>query len=145
MTRYERLAQIINDNDYKKIAEIGVWQGETYKYLTSNCKIDEYYAIDHDPKCDKIYGTNFMIMESVQASKQIQDEFLDLVFIDADHQRKSVHSDIINWFPKVRNGGMICGHDYDNPEHEGVRKAVDEIFNSSVMVDEDCFMWMVKK
>jgi len=54
-------------------------------------------------------------------------EKVDLVFIDADHSYSSVWTDITTWLPKIRKGGIICGHDYiqDIPE---VKKAVDEFF-----------------
>lgn len=47
---------------------------------------------------------------------------LDLVFIDASHAEEDVRSDIELWRPKVRQGGVLCGHDYG--VFEGVTKAV---------------------
>lgn len=37
---------------------------------------------------------------------------LDLVFIDAEHSFEAVTQDIGLWWPKVRGGGVLCGHDY---------------------------------
>jgi len=37
---------------------------------------------------------------------------LDFVYIDADHSYKSVKEDINAWAPKVREGGIVAGHDY---------------------------------
>lgn len=42
---------------------------------------------------------------------------MDLVFIDADHRYDHVVEDILAWYPKVKSGGIICGHDYDPPDH----------------------------
>jgi hypothetical protein len=36
---------------------------------------------------------------------------LDLVYIDANHQREFVTGDLIAWYPKVRSGGLLCGDD----------------------------------
>eukprot|EP00929_Paragymnodinium_shiwhaense_P072484 TRINITY_DN36791_c0_g1_i1.p1 TRINITY_DN36791_c0_g1~~TRINITY_DN36791_c0_g1_i1.p1 ORF type:complete len:433 (-),score=36.08 TRINITY_DN36791_c0_g1_i1:149-1447(-) len=38
----------------------------------------------------------------------------DFVFIDADHSYTSVQEDLAAWAPKVRKGGLVAGHDYDN-------------------------------
>ena len=39
---------------------------------------------------------------------------LDLVMIDADHSFESVTADLLAWLPKIRDGGVICGHDWKN-------------------------------
>ena len=51
---------------------------------------------------------------------------VDLVFIDADHRYEAVKADIEYWLPKVRKGGVICGHDYGT--FDGVKRATNEIF-----------------
>lgn len=55
---------------------------------------------------------------------------LDFVFIDGCHKYESVRDDVRAWWPKVRRGGIICGHDYggvgDRTGRFGVRRAVDE-------------------
>lgn len=49
---------------------------------------------------------------------------VDMVFIDGDHRYGCVRDDIKDWWPHVKRGGIICGHDY--PNFEGVRHAVNE-------------------
>lgn len=44
--------------------------------------------------------------------KTIQNESIDFVYIDGNHQYSSVKEDIINWIPKIKLGGVLCGHDY---------------------------------
>src|SRR6266481_2167623 len=62
--------------------------------------------------------------ESANYAKNVPDHSLDFVFIDGDHLYESVKLDIVSWLPKIRPGGVICGHDIDMP---GVRRAVDEM------------------
>jgi len=49
---------------------------------------------------------------SVDAAAWVANSSLDLVFIDADHGYEAVREDIRVWRPKVRNGGVLAGHDY---------------------------------
>lgn len=65
---------------------------------------------------------------SVQASRQFDDETLDFVFIDADHTYESVKADIAAWWPKVKPGGILAGHDFCD-EFPGVEQAVNEFFD----------------
>lgn len=50
---------------------------------------------------------------------------LDFVFLDADHSYRGTREAIWLWSTHVRDGGLICGHDYRR-SYPGVIKAVDE-------------------
>jgi len=67
-------------------------------------------------------------MKSLEAVLMIPDISLDFVFIDAMHTYEAVKEDIRAWFPKIRSGGIVAGHDYS---WDGVKKAVDEFELSS--------------
>lgn len=43
----------------------------------------------------------------------IADESADFIFIDADHRYTHIRNDILNWYPKLKRGGLICGHDFE--------------------------------
>jgi hypothetical protein len=73
---------------------------------------------------------NILKMSSEEASKKFESKTLDFVFIDADHSFKCINSDIINWLPKIKPGGVIGGHDF---LYASVKKAVDLHFK-----DYDC-------
>jgi hypothetical protein len=49
---------------------------------------------------------------SEKASDMFVDESLDFVYIDANHAYDYVVQDIELWYPKVKPGGYLCGHDY---------------------------------
>lgn len=68
---------------------------------------------------------------SHQAALDFENESLDFVFIDAAHDYESVKLDIQSWFPKVKNGGVIAGHDINWP---GVQLAVEEHIEKHITV-----------
>ncbi|MDP6794098.1 MAG: class I SAM-dependent methyltransferase [Verrucomicrobiota bacterium] len=51
-------------------------------------------------------------MTSEQAASVMSDNTLDFCYIDADHRYEAAKQDIDLWLPKVKSGGIICGHDY---------------------------------
>ena len=71
---------------------------------------------------------------SVEAAKRVPDGSLDFVYIDARHDYDSVLEDLEAWFPKLRPGGLMAGHDYADGEFRqgvfGVKSAVDEFFGA---------------
>lgn len=82
----------------------------------------------------KTYGDRCRIlrMTSVEAAKVVNDTWIDMVFIDANHSYESVKSDIEAWTPLVRVGRIIGGHDYDHPRYPGVKRAVVEAFGTPI-------------
>jgi hypothetical protein len=68
-------------------------------------------------------------MTGAEAAARIPHHALDFVYLDARHDRAAVAEDLEAWFPKLRPGGSLAGHDYIdgtfvNGEF-GVRSAVD--------------------
>ena len=55
------------------------------------------------------------------------DNSLDFVYIDALHDFDSVYRDVSLWYPKVKIGGIISGHDF-SPSWPGVMQAVNTFF-----------------
>lgn len=68
----------------------------------------------------------------------------DIVFIDAGHDYENALADIRAWWPLVREGGYLCGHDYQH-KFPGVMRAVAESFPlMRVAVCPDS-VWVVRK
>lgn len=63
--------------------------------------------------------------DSVEMANKVPDDTLVLVYIDADHSYEGVTRDIRAWIPKLRSGGVMAFHDYENPAY-GVKKAVQD-------------------
>lgn len=45
-------------------------------------------------------------------------EKFDLIFVDGDHSKTGIQTDVEAWLPLLKEGGLICGHDYYK-ENEG--------------------------
>jgi len=58
-------------------------------------------------------GPRFTLLResSADAANELEDGFYDFVFIDADHSMKAVLNDLDHYYPKVKKGGIIAGHD----------------------------------
>lgn len=68
-------------------------------------------------------------MLTQDAAGQLPADFFDLVFIDADHRYEGIKFDIVHYAPKVKPGGLLCGHDY-NKNWPGVVQAVRELLTA---------------
>jgi hypothetical protein len=149
-----------------KFVEVGSWKGKSSAFMAveiANSQKDiEFICIDtwegsvehqnfkelknlHD-----IFKSNMKPLEkyyrsikskSLDAVNSFPDQSLDFVFIDASHEYEDVKNDIIAWFPKVKVGGVLAGHDYyeNNDFAPGVKMAVNEIFRD-FETSENCFI-----
>ncbi len=123
----------------------GVYRCDMGEPLLSQDKLDQLYARILQEM--RRYGdrVRFIRKSSVEASHEVEDRSLDLVFIDAVHLYENVKEDIASWWPKVRNTGIIAGDDYHD-QFEGVIAAVNESFPPSVLrVDPSSHVWYVMK
>lgn len=81
------------------------------------------------------------------AANDFADHSLDFVFIDADHGYEGCKRDIEAWVNKVKPGGLLCGHDYENTDFPkfGVTKAVNEFVSSRQLTVDlgSNFTWFV--
>ena len=103
-----------NDDFYN--SQYGLYNGDEKNIETLFDKTIEPYT----DRATKIKNT------SVNASKTFDDYSLDMVYIDADHKYESVTEDIACWLPKIKQNGIICGHDYIG--YRGVYDAVSNKF-----------------
>ncbi len=72
-------------------------------------------------------NVDFIYKASKKACKQFEDNTLDFVYIDANHSFKHVFEDIDCWYPKVVDGGVIGGHDFDTKHNDVILAVLDFI------------------
>lgn len=131
------------------------WPSET-SYGSLHGKIGKMSQLEwngiYDEAIAKVPSNcRFLHESSEQAQAQFPDLFFDFIYIDADHSYEGVKSDLELWYPKVRENGLIAGHDYDGKWDKrgiwGVRRAVDEFFaerGQTVMVRKGLVWGCVK-
>lgn len=150
--------------------EIGSWQGlSTSAIAELVCPLEGHlYCVDHwlgslaepnelkaarEKDMFQIFKSNMtslgywervhpLVMSSMDAVRIFRDETADMVFIDANHSYEEVLNDITGWLPKVKRGGIICGHDYDKG-HSGVMRAVVELLKD-FQVMPSCIWYKVR-
>jgi hypothetical protein len=133
--------------------EIGTWKGQSSAFLAveiinsgkdikldcidnfTGSVIEPGQMYDRDNQAGKLYDVFVNNMkpveghytaikgDSAETASLYEDESLDFVFIDASHDYESFKKDLFAWFPKVKIGGMISGHDFADA-YQGIVKAV---------------------
>lgn len=140
------IASLVEENGFILGAELGVKEGKTLETILaySECcmiavdtwaprsnELESYDNWDFGAFEEQVrqvaahYPGRVTIIQSSthEAAKEVA--YLDFVFIDADHSHEGVRADIRDWSPKVREGGLVIGHDWDWPS---VRRAAEEAF-----------------
>ena len=85
-----------------------------------------------------------------EAAELINDNSLEFVFLDAAHSYRDTMEQILWYLPKVREGGLVTGHDYGYPRagYEVVAQAVDaaaRFFRAELHVDKASYVWWWRK
>lgn len=102
----------------------------------------EWHYVQTSKKMREYPQYTLLRMKSHEASIFFPDEYLDFVYIDGDHKYEEVKRDIECWFPKVKKGGCIGGHDYGKKNYLGVRRAVKESFGDFVITIPSVTVWL---
>ncbi len=103
-------------------------------------KLVSYHRQKFSGHKDKIV---FYEMDSIEASKKVEDKSLDFIFIDSYCSFEQAKDDIKVWYPKVKDGGIFAGHDWNMPL---VRLAVtkfreNENIKSRMSTYDDTWIW----
>jgi hypothetical protein len=75
---------------------------------------------------------------SLDAAAQFEDGYFDWIYVDALHTYEGARDDLRAFYPKVKDSGFICGHDYANhPTAQEMSFGVVEAVNEFVR-EYDC-------
>ena len=99
------IKQLYLIDPYDSYVEKGIFWKTKYKdiYKEVRKKFEKYKV-----------KVKFIKRKSIDAIELIPNR-LDFVYIDGNHTFKAVKKDIESYYPKVKNGGIIGGHDFDSP------------------------------
>lgn len=80
---------------------------------------------------------------SDDAAEDFTESSMDFIFIDGLHTYEQVLKDCQNYYPKLKSGGLFCGHDFS--AIEGVQKAVKQFANTAnrsiSLAHQDIWYW----
>jgi len=135
--------------------EIGCYTGESAEIGALFLK--QLYCVDpweggrsrHEPEFDlrlaRFANVIKMKTTSHDAATKFANSSIDILYLDGRHDYGNVRQDILDWFPKVRMGGHVSGHDYNEGKlHAGLVRAVNEVLGKPEMTFCDS-SWMFRK
>jgi glycosyltransferase involved in cell wall biosynthesis len=130
------ISKLIGLMGLKKGAEVGVSRGEHSEVMLQNipgCELlcvdswdGEYWGKHYEDAQKRLapYNATLIRKPSLEAARDVPLLSLDFVYIDASHDVDNVMLDLIVWSRRVKQGGIVAGHDYDHPHRRGVIPAV---------------------
>jgi hypothetical protein len=148
-------------------AEIGVGFGSNAKNILRTLNMKTLYLIDpyipynngYTPNPENLLSgirivrkelatlpnVKFIQKTSEDAVNDVPDN-LDFCYIDGNHSYTFVKKDIENYFPKIRSGGIIGGHDFNASYIEVCKAVIDfaEQFQLRINGERDDW-WIIKK
>ena len=146
--------------------EVGTWKGMSAAFMAveiinsgKNIKFDcidtwDFVESQQDISKELFIGLYDTFLKNIEPVKHVitpikslswdgaryyNDNSLDFIFIDAAHDYESVKKDINAWYPKLKKGGIIAGHDSWCLD---VQQAVNEFFQDKPMhYNEGCWIY----
>lgn len=111
---------------------------EDNKYSSYN-NFDMSILVQREFKTNTRFFNNIRLLKeySYNTVDSFVDNSIDFIYIDAEHTYEAVKQDLELYLPKLKDGGIIGGHDYHTERWPGVVKAVNEILGEPDFVFDD--------
>lgn len=130
----------------KRLIGIDIWADDGNVKVTegmNQAKMDSNYQDALKIK-DLHPSVEYIKDYTYNAVYKFEDNYFDFVYIDADHSYEGCKNDLNQWWPKVKTGGIISGHDYFEvtaPAYKfGVIEAVNEFRVENKISDDDFYV-----
>ena len=138
-TRMDLPKLLDNEPGFHRGIELGVQSGKySYWTLTQWTNCTEYHLVDlwghqenyedvanvDQAKQEKLYQNTLRDLKEYKEKlhvcrnftsvcvKSYEDEYFDYIYVDARHDFKGVWEDLVAYWPKLKVGGIMAGHDY---------------------------------
>ena len=115
----------ILDNWSGSLFMVDVWRPlsqEEYDDQSNHANHADAYSVAMDNTREHAERAHMLRCKGEIAANLFPDGSLDFVYIDANHTYEAVTEDIALWYPKVKKGGILAGHDYVKLRYdEGVK------------------------
>jgi hypothetical protein len=171
---HDKIPNIINEYGYKIGVEIGVAYGGHSESILKNTNIEKLYGIDPyfnyegyegDGQCKEqdvmddiydfvkkrlsFYDERYELIRELSnvGVEKFSDNSLDFVYIDGNHFEEYFKQDVNDWWPKIKEGGVLCGHDYDHYLFPEITNYVN-FFSKNLNLELfklGTHVWMIKK
>lgn len=105
---------LLDSNPNLKLSCVDPWIPEAYEPDTYVNEKQEYFNTCYEETKERLKGLNCEIIRktSQDALGDFEDESLDFVYIDANHDFPNFTFDLHYWLKKIKPGGIMSGHDF---------------------------------
>ncbi len=168
----ETITALIEEYHVQVIIELGSWMGASTRHFAREISPHgRVYAIDHwlgsaehqSRRYRRVLPTLYHQFLSNVIQEGLTEQIIpikmpvheasllfktlrimpDMIYVDASHDEESVYQDLSDWFPLVRERGVMCGDDWDIQE---VRTAVSRFATeNNLMIETDGICWNFRK
>lgn len=136
-SRPQMWAQFVAEHEVRSMAEVGVYRGQFAEKMLDSCPdIESYYLIDpwqtledwnkpvNRRPFEEVYQEALTRTEkhadrrvvlrgrTSEVVDELGDGEIDFIYVDGDHTLRGISIDLIQLWPKVRDGGFLGGDDF---------------------------------
>lgn len=121
--------------------ELGVNLGNFDRYILNRFPNLKMIGIDFEPTSFSNERFEFIQKTTENALHDVESKKFDFVYVDAGHDLWSVAHDIKKYFPLVKQGGFMAGHDYCDTAWD-VKLVVNRYFDGKFETGQDLTWWV---